>query len=222
MRGRCDPVVLELFRKQIVSFNYAQLVDTLNLVYFIPVSHKTLNKPEDIDSEILGLLDADIEKSSYDSRYSKQYYGSFNNLLIYDYKSNDIHKLFDSRINFKRIDTEHFKDDILILFNATEQDTFKDGVINSKDLSALYVYSINEKKIQKIHKEGSTVSGYEFIENSKNLIVTFGHDHDKNGSFNEYKAPSFLEVFDYESKKLSEIIDINTISELQKTLEGTQ
>lgn len=208
-------------RKQIISFDNAQLVDTLNLIYCIPVSHKTLNKPEEIDEDLLGLLNADIDKSSYDKRYSRQFYGSFNNLLIYDYKSKDIKKLFDKRINFKIIETEYFEDDILIVFNAADQDTFKDGVINSKDYSALYIYSINGKKLKKIQKTEMTISNFKFVENSKNLIISFGVDHDKNGSFDDYKEPRVLEIYDYDSEELKMIVDKNTILELQNTLEGS-
>lgn len=209
-------------RKQIISFENAQLVDTLNLVYYIPVSHKTLNKPEEIDEEILGLLDAKISKSNYDKRYSRQFYGSFNNLIIYDYKLKSIKKLFKDRINFKVINTEYFEDDILILFKAATEDSFKDGVINLKDYSSLYIYSIKEKKLRKIQKNEMTISNYKFVENSKNLIITFGVDHNKNGNFDEYKEPSILENYDFNSDKLSKIIDTNVILELQNTLEGTE
>lgn len=45
-------------RQQIISYQIPELVDTVNLIYMIPVSQKTLNNPENIeDDEVLGLLD---------------------------------------------------------------------------------------------------------------------------------------------------------------------
>ncbi|MEP1489410.1 MAG: hypothetical protein ABJK28_13390 [Algibacter sp.] len=72
-------------RKQVISYKTPKLIDTLNSVYIIPVSHKTLNEKEDIN----GLLSTyassagDFNRTLLDSRYSNRFYGAFNNVVIY-------------------------------------------------------------------------------------------------------------------------------------------
>lgn len=50
-----------------MSYEIPRLVDTLNLIYIIAASHKTLNGAEYNDS---GLMDSPINKKT-DSRYSE-------------------------------------------------------------------------------------------------------------------------------------------------------
>ena len=208
-------------RQQLISYEIPRLVDTLNLVYIIPVSHKTLNDTELIDRELLGLMNT-RESYQTDSRYSKQYYGDFNNLLIYDYKNDDIKKLLVDRVNFENIRTEYFKDDILILFKASTKDTYKDGVINQLDYKTLFLYSIKDKKLRIIRLENKDIAQYNFVENSKDLIIRFGLDHNKDGKFEKYKEPSLIMKYNYKSGELSNIVSEEIDKELQMELEGTK
>jgi hypothetical protein len=64
-------------------------------------------------------------------------------------KNEETDKSFDERVNFSKINTEYFSDDILLLFKVAKKNTHKDGVINLLDFKSLYIYSINEKKIKK-------------------------------------------------------------------------
>ena len=131
---KIEELQLENKRQQLVSYDFPQLIDTLNSIYIIPVRHKTLNSAEYIDEEVLGLLDMQSGSNfKSDKRYSHRIYGSFNNLIIYDLKKKEAKPLFETRINFSEIRTEIIQDDVLVLFTAAEQDTYKDGVINLKD-----------------------------------------------------------------------------------------
>jgi hypothetical protein len=212
-------------REQVISYETPILIDTLSLKYIIPVSHKTLDEKEEIDG--LGLLNGftGSESEEYikkDERYSRRFYGEFNNVIVFDSNKGTNNKLFDSRINFDKIKTEYFKNEILILIKASEKDTFKDGVINLKDFSSLYIYSFNEKKMRKIGIEGMDVSTFKFINNSKDLIIEFGIDKNKDGSFESYNEPTIIKKYDFKNDKLIEIIDSKINSELQRTLEGTK
>lgn len=89
-------------RQQLISYENPVLIDTLNLVYLIPVSHKTLQSAEFIDDGLLNITEAPSDYKS-ESRLSIQYSGDFNNLLIYDFKNGSVEKLFNERINFKDI-----------------------------------------------------------------------------------------------------------------------
>ena len=208
-------------RKQLISYETPILVDSLNLVYIIPVSQKTLRSSENIDEKTLGLMDS-RSSSEEDKRYSGQYYGDFNNLVIYDYKNSNIEKLFNDRINFDNIQTEYFKDDILVLFKATTKDTYKDGVINQLDYKTLFIYSMKSKNLKKITIDNSDVSEINFVGNSKDLLIKFGLDHNKDGKFDEYSEPSLIKKYDYVNGKLIDIVSQEVNAELQMNLEGTK
>ncbi len=203
-------------RQQLISYEIPRLVDTLNLVYMIPVSHKTLDNTESTNKKVLGLY-----KSS-EKRYSRHHYGDFNNLLIYDYKTQTTNKLFSERINFENIHTEYFKDDILILFSASTKDTFKDGIINQEDYRSLFIYSLSDKKLRRIELDKADVSNINFVENSKDLLIQFGIDHNENGKFEQYLEPSIIKKYDYKNEKLIDIVDQEMSTELQMKLEGTK
>lgn len=211
-------------REQVISYETPILIDTLKSKYIIPVSHKTLGEKEEINS--LGLLSnfTGSEHEEYikkDERYSRRYYGEFNNIIVFDETKGTNKKLFDNRINFDKIKTEYIGNEILILIKASENDTFKDGVINLKDFSSLYIYSILEEKMRKIGIAGMDVYNFNFINKTKNLIIEFGNDKNKNGTFESYSEPTIIMKYDFKSGKLIEIIDKRINDELQKKLEGT-
>ncbi|MCK5855902.1 MAG: hypothetical protein KAG64_00335 [Bacteroidales bacterium] len=210
-------------RQQLISYEIPRLVDTLNLVYIIPVSHKALNGAEFINEEVMGLLDMSSDLDyEIDKRYSRQYYGDFNNLLIYDYKNSTIEKLFNSRVNFGNIQTEYFDDDILILFRAATTDTYKDGVVNQLDYKTLYLYSLKDKKLREIKFENADVYQMDFVENRKDLLIKIGIDHNKDGKFDEYTEPSLIKKYDFKSGELINIVSEEIDRELQMKLEGTK
>jgi hypothetical protein len=193
------------------------------LNYIIPVSHKTLNETEDIT----GLLNAftssgsEISKKK-DVRYSRRFYGIFNNVILYDGKKGTNSKLFNSRLNFKKIETEYFENEILLLIKASGKDTFKDGVINLKDFSSLYIYSLKEGKMRKIEISGMDVFHFNFIEKTKDLIIVFGIDKNKDGFYESYNEPTIIKRYDFKNEKLIDVVDTKINSELQKLLEGTK
>ena len=210
-------------REQVISYETPKLVDTLNTVYIVPVSHKTLNEIEDIN----GLLNAFSSSANdynenLDNRYSGGFYGAFNNVIIYNPKEGTNTKLFDKRVNFNDIKTEYFENEILLLIKASEKDTYKDGVINLEDFKSLYIYSFSLNKMEKIGIDGMDVYNYKFINKSKDLVIEFGVDKNKDGKYEEYNEPTLIKKYDFKSGKLTDIIDQKTNSELQKMLEGTK
>lgn len=209
-------------REQVISYETPKLIDTLNSIYIIPVSHKTLNEKENIN----GLLNAYSYSEEFykkpDSRYSGGFYGAFNNVIIYNPNNGNNKKLFDERVNFNDIKTEYFDKEILLLIKASEKDTYKDGVINLKDFKSLYIYSFSQKKMQKVGIDGMDIYNYKFINNSQDLIIGFGIDKNNDGQYEEYNEPILIKKYDFESGLLTDIVDQKTSSDLQKTLEGTQ
>ncbi len=208
-------------REQVISFRHPRLIDTLNSTYVIPVSHKTLDEQEDI----MGLLNAYGSSANYepsDNRYSSELYGTFNNVIIYNENEGTSSKLFNKRINFDRIESEYFDDEIFLLMNVAENDTYKDGVINLKDFKSLYIYSLKNNKIKNVKIDGMDVFDYEFLNDSKNLVIRFGIDKNEDGNYNEYNEPTLIKKYSLETGDLTDIINDEIRSELQKTLEGSQ
>lgn len=217
---RIEELQKENKRQQVISYDFPRLVDTLNSVYIIPVRHKTLKEAEYIDEELLGLMNF-YESEEIDARYSKSYYGSFNNLLIFDVKEKSLTTLFDERINFNEIRTEIIGNEILILFSAALKDTYKDGVINLRDLKSLYIYSLSDKRLRKISEDDMDVLNYDFAYDTKDLLISFGIDYNKDGKYNSSSEPSVIKKYDFINDQLVDIIDNETNIQLQKLLEGS-
>lgn len=209
-------------REQVISYQNPKLIDTLNSVYIIPVSHKNLNEAEDINGLLNIIKTSSSSYESSDSRYSRQYYGAYNNLIIYNQENNLTNKLFNKRVNFNNIDTEYFSDEILLLFKVAEKDTYKDGVINLSDFKSLYIYSLNEKNLKKIENSEMDIVSYKFLNQSKDLIISFGIDKNNDGKYEDLNEPTIIKKYNYKTGKLTDIIGEKTNSELQKMLEGTE
>ncbi|QHI37145.1 hypothetical protein IMCC3317_25230 [Kordia antarctica] len=208
-------------REQVISYETPRLVDTLQQLYIIPVSQKSLEEQEDLNSGLLNMYSADSYKEKTDLRYSKSYYGNYNNILVLDEKTGNTQKLFTERVNFNNIRTVYFEDDIFLLCKVASKDTFKDGVINLVDFTSLYIYSFNTKKLQKVGNGELPVADYKFINNSKELIISFGIDKNGNGKYEEYREPSILKKYNFQTETLTDIIDSKLHNELQELLEGS-
>ena len=113
------------------------------------------------------------------------------------------------------------EDDILVLFTAAEKDTYKDGVVNLKDLKSLYIYSMQEKKLRKVSAEGMDIENYRFVHESKDLIIHMGIDYNQDGTYDDYTEPATVRIYNYKSDTLEEVINTETSTKLQKLLEGS-
>lgn len=210
-------------RKQVISYDKARLVDSLNLVYIIPVSHKTLHKAEAISGENPTHQVKKLWSSSGSFReYYDSYSGNFNNLLVYDYKAQKTQKLFAGRVHFQGIRTAYFADDILLLLQVATEDSSKDGLINQSDYRHLFVYSLKSNKLNEVSLDGADASEMEFVGETKDLIINFGIDQDKDGQFNSNIEPSLVKRYDYTQATLADIVPLETNKQLQMQLDGSK
>ncbi|RLD70409.1 MAG: hypothetical protein DRJ10_20405 [Bacteroidetes bacterium] len=207
-------------RKQLISFENKVLVDSVNLVYFIPVKQKNLLEAEHISDGTLGLLNMS-GSSSYSKSRRDYYYGSFNNLLIYDYKNNQTIKLFNKRIGLGDIKYYKFAAETLITFKGADVDSDKNGKINLYDLSSLYVYPVNEKKLRKIGKNNWTFIEYDIVPGTKNMMVHFGIDRNEDGYYDPDLEPQIIVLYNFEKDEILDIVNQEMKQELQKLVEGS-
>jgi len=214
-------------RLQMVSYELPKLVDTLNTIYIIPVSVSTFDKPETVvetaDDGNMALLE------SYNSSpphlrssisYPKNYiYGLFTNIIVYQPIANKTTLLFNERIMLGELLTYDFTDDILLVFYISEKDTNKDGFINLDDDKYLCIYSLKTGKMRRITDGTNSVANYQFIENSKDLLVEFSLSQYSNVKFKSNR-PRKIMKYEFESDKLSEVVPIQIQQKIQNLVEG--
>jgi len=215
----------ENLRLQIISYEIPRLIDTVNVVYIIPVSVSTLDKPETVvesaDDGLMALLDTygSVRKKGY---YERDYFdGLFANLIVYKPTANKTLLLFNERIMLSGISTYDFKDDILLVFLTAEKDTNKDGLINFKDDKNLCIYSLKTEKIHRIAEGTNSITDYQFIENSKDLLIEFSLSQYNDVKFKSYK-PRKIMKYEFETEKLSEVVPANIQQQMQNLVEGRQ
>jgi hypothetical protein len=218
---KVEQLTKDSLRQQIISYDNPILIDTINIIYLIPVNVKTLGKPEDIDSEIMGLMDVRQDKLFESSNvYTERfYYGSFNNLVIYDYKNSIAEKICDKRIIGTDLSYSYFLDDIMISFSGAENDTDKDGIITLKDLRSLFVYTLKEKRLRHINIKNSTVISFEQIKPYKDLLITLGFDRNKDDKYDQITEPKYIMRYNFESDSLVPIIEKNLEVEIQRLID---
>lgn len=206
-------------RQQIISYDSPRLVDTLNMIYLIPVNVKNLDKPEETDEKVLGILDGDFEMSSGRKYAEKRFYGAFNNLIIQDYKNQSSQKISDYRFIGTDLSFEYFYDEIIIVFTGAERDTDGDNKITLLDFKSLFVYSLKNRELRKINQENSTVNSFEFVEDKKDILVTLGYDRNKNNEFDINTEPTFVMKYDYTSDKLIPVVDKGLEKDIQNIID---
>ena len=212
----------ENLRLQIVSYELPELIDTVNVVYIIPVSVSTLDKPETVvetaNYELMSVRSyGSIRKKGY---YQENYFeGLFANIVVYQPIENKSVLLFNERIMLSELRTFNFKDDILLVFFTAEKDTNKDGLINFNDDTNLCIYSLKTGKMRRIAEGTNSITDYQFIENSKDLLVEFSLSQYKDVKFKSYK-PRKIMKYEFETEKLSEVVPDKIQQQMQNLVEG--
>ena len=103
-----------------VSYRFPHLVDTIKQIFVIPVTHKTEDEIRDDYSRKITFSGL----GSYDG-YDYSYNATFINLLIYSAITNQHKKLFMQPIIIGEYKPVYFEDDILLIFEAANEDTDK-------------------------------------------------------------------------------------------------
>ncbi|MCL1943133.1 MAG: hypothetical protein FWF54_06255 [Candidatus Azobacteroides sp.] len=212
-------------KKQIISYDTPILVDTVNSVYLIPVVPVNLKKAErfaDASSDVI--VASEPGSVAVDSYSFKKQYGSssveYVNMLIYSPLRNKIEKLFSDRILLFSINIYASKEDILLFFYAMEKDDNKDGRISPDDFRSLCIYSLKTQEMKVVKEPDATITGYQLMENSKDLLVRCGIDRNKDGKFDYYSEPYEIRRYNYEKQVLELVIPNSLHDEMQKIIEG--
>lgn len=215
----------ENLRKQLISYESPWLIDTLNVVYVVPVSIKTLKKPEEVtnkaEQEVYDMSNPRSSFSKSKGYYSKRYFdGKYANLIIYDPKEEKTTSLFNERLIIGNVTTYYFEDDILLVCYTATKDTNQNGIIDLEDHRSLCVYSLKNGTMRKISDGDNQLEGFEFIEDSKNMLITFTLSQYEHRQFDNHQIPSKIMKYDYQSQKLEDTIPQDIREEMQKIVEG--
>ena len=208
-------------RKQIVSFNNIELVDSARKLYLLPVRQAQIEDGESID-DMVGLTNS---FTGMDVRYEKYSYTkntAYNNLVLYESAQEVSTILFDDRISISTYTIVKTIDDkIYILISGTDRDSNKDKYLNRKDLQKLFIYSVDNKQLTEVksNEKFTTINVYK-DNNTKDIIGKFGLDRNDNGKFEIGREPMIFYKIDLKTKSLINILSTEQIEKLQKLLEG--
>jgi len=195
-----------------VLYNFPTMVDTINQLYIIPVGYKA-------QYEIENSLTKRGKYSSLSSTNSVtyDYYSqeSYVNLLIYDARTSKLEKLFKQPIIIGQYTAYSDKSDVIIVFEAAEKDSNKDGVLSLADETSLFFYSLTNKTMKRAKMEGLSILQYSYNSKFKNAMIRFGQEAanrtEKVGEIN----PGTLCKYDYALDLLVKINDEKLNKELE-------
>jgi len=222
---KVETLIQDNQRLQIISYESPKLIDTLNAVYIIPISVSTLDKPETVVESaggdgLMALMDTYGSFSRKKGYHEENYFeGLFANLIVYQPSVNKSILLFNERIMLGGLRTYNFKDDILLVFWTAEKDTNKDGLVNYHDDTNLCIYSMKTGKIHRIAEGQNSITDYQFVENSKDLLIEFSLSEYKDVKFKSYK-PRKIMKYEFETEKLSEVVPAKIQQQMQNLIEG--
>lgn len=204
-------------RRQIISFQSVQLIDTSQQLYLIPVGTTNLPGAEHIeDGDLLGLT------NSFSVNVGHYYTGeNFNNLLLYEGKTGESVALFEERVNISELRVlKHLEEVIVVLF-VNRVDSNRDGFLTRSDMTQLVYYKVNARKRVDIPLDGRDFREMERMYPRDQYIVYFGVDKNRNGLY-EFKSESqLLYRIDFVKDQLEPLVPGEQLQILQRLLEGT-
>lgn len=205
-------------RRQIISFQSVQLIDTSQQLYLIPVGTTNLPGAEHIeDGDLLGLT------NSFSVNVGHYYTGeNFNNLLLYEGKTGESVALFEERVNISELRVlKHLEEVIVVLF-VNRVDSNRDGFLTRSDMTQLVYYKVNTRQRVDIPLDGRDFRRIERMYPTNQYIIYFGVDKNQDGLY-EYKSESqLLYRIDFVKDQLEPLILGDKLKVLQGLLEGTE
>lgn len=218
---KLEQLTQQNMRQQVISYNNAILIDTLQQKYIIPIMVRTLKSAEFIEDETDFF--ENFGSGSYSGkRYRRSGYNTeFNNLVYWDYLSNVMKPILDTRMIGSKLEYSYFEDDILVSFVGADVDSNNDGHVTLEDNKNLYFYSFKEQALRKIEHNNATVIDFKYRHKSMDAIVTFGKDRNEDGNYKVSNEPSYLMLYKFKENKLEPVLAESITKDLQALIENT-
>lgn len=205
--------------RQLVSYLEPELADSLNNIYIIPVTQRTLEHPVD-DARLAKEKMLDLNSlGSYSNDYAYGDGGSYNNIIIYQ-KNRALKKpLFDFRINIIRFYVNKINDQAYLFVVGTKGDTDKDGTYSNDDLLNLYLYDLEGDYLKTISVDNATYMDAQNLYKTDDMVLSFGMDINRDGSFDVSREPKRLKLYSITADELSDFITPEMHRAIQKMVD---
>lgn len=214
---KVEELVKDSLRKEFISFSSMLLIDSIDGKYLLPVDQAHLIDGEFLnDDELLGLTN--IFRKGDKTYYSRV--NNYNNLLIWDKKSNGISTLFEYRVSINDFQLIKANEKLFVLITLTKEDTNKDGFLNDKDLEQVFIYSSNEDSLIEINSTNRDFLDFTKTYPDEEIILLYGIDKNEDGVYQRNKEPSFFYELDLLNGKTELLVNKETLLELQRKLDG--
>ena len=195
---RAQELASKGLREQLISFNegmtgieyrYNAKPETQHYnIYAIGVGQITLNDPESTKTEKVTVTGSRLTapKQSADSLPTAPIEGQFNNVLIFDRRTGEITKLFDTRVSISQFQYGwRTNPEVLIIF-ATDRDSDKNGTLDNGDVHDIYVYTFADRKMHKVATSNINPTEIVDIPDVGFVVVKAVVDHNRDGYVSEY------------------------------------
>lgn len=237
---RAKELAAKGLREQLISFDEAMASvdyrygvkseDQRYDIYVIGVGQMTLNVPEEIGRVVVTGSRPPPPHSiqDIDAVPTQPITGQFNNVLIFDRRTSEMTRLFETRLAISQFQYGwRTKPEVLVIF-ATDRDTNKDGKLGSGDLEDVYVYTFNDRKVHRVRMPASSSIEIMDLPDVDYVVVRARVDHDRDGDASEYKggdymtrvSPNALFRVDLKTFTVTPFVPEKTLQELQTTLDG--
>ena len=184
--------------------------------FIIPVSQINLEVPENVRGTETALLDS-YESSSV---IYMNYYGFFNNFLLYNNEVSTYGVIFDFKVSLNHWAYLKFENRRLLIFQGTSIDSNEDGFLNHKDFQQLYIYHLSDSTLTKLEIPDATVVKFDLMAETNLISIRVGIDKNKDREFDELREPYKLFRYNVGSKEYSEFIPNDLNETLQKLIEN--
>lgn len=211
-------LVKDSLRRQIISFQSIELIDTAKQLYLIPIGTTNLPEAEDMDGgDLLGLT------NNFSVSIGNYYTGeNFNNLLLYDDVSGRSIPLFNERVNISKYRILQIRGEVIVAMFVNRIDSNQDGFLTPSDMTQLVYYKTSTRKRIDIPLEGRDFRKIERLYPSDQYIVYFGVDKDRDGAYDYDSESQLLYRIDFVADQLKSLIPGNQLQALQQLLEGSK
>lgn len=201
-------------RRQVISFNRAELIDSAQLFYLIPVGQAQLN-----EDELLGLT------NRYESHYgdSKSYIvPTYNNILFYNAAAKITYPLFKKRVSVNDYGTYYLSNQVIAYFSVSDVDSNRDGFMSDGDLQKLYIFLPESQRLIEIESGAKTYYSLHRLGETNDFVAKYGLDRNKNGQFDSATEPYVFYRLNIQEGNLTDIIPDTLIEQLQRRLDGQE
>lgn len=212
-----DELLKDSLRRQIISFDQIQIIDSISQTYLLPVAQANLVDPERAN-DLLGLTN----NFSMEKKYYKNYHNVYNNLLIHHALLDTTKLVFEQRISIEDFKTHTTTDrQQYLLITGCSVDSNQDKILDEEDLQELFVYDIKREQLTKIEADENYTTLHVYQPpKSTGIVVHFGIDRNNNGAFESRKEPMVFYKLDVPNRQLRPFASETQTNRLQHLLEG--